>query len=382
MAASLAAVIDGEGRRHYFKSVVFIIGTVAMSVASFFLIDGLSQFSGGVAAQRMLIVAGVLFQITESLCFISAAAFTAHSKRWRAALFVLGSVLFCFSIGVMTLAQKAALGVGEATATAIDEQRQQLRAQINSLDELIAGYRANAAKQSQSIYAASRALGEDSLNNARTLETKKLTLAQQLFTLPTSRRQTSLDFFNRLHEVTGLPAKQTEFWFLFLRSLLLELSGIFLMSFGAHLHTLEHGQNIPKRKATTTQRNRKREKPASRDPGPVQTKATSVQFAALTPDPTQGAKEKVSYLRPVKPDSVVQNVNKDIVGHAEKIITLYTAKKLPSLAQKRIITALREYFDISVGSSTAREIQKLVKDLITQPNSTAEQPHKLIVTTD
>ena len=148
------------------------------------------------------------------------------------------------------------------------------------------------------------------------------------------------------------------------------------------LQALEHGQNIPKRKATTTQRNRKREKPASRDPGPVQTKATSVQFAALTPDPTQGAKEKVSYLRPVKPDSVVQNVNKDIVSHAEKIITLYTAKKLPSLAQKRIITALREYFDISVGSSTAREIQKLVKDLITQPNSTAEQPHKLIVTTD
>jgi hypothetical protein len=206
-----------------------------MGVAGYFLIQGLSQFSGSGAAKNMLIVGGVLFQITESLCFIAASALTYHSLRWRYILFSLGVVLFSFSIGVMTLAQKTALQTGEAQAQANDEKRDQVRSQIASLQQVIDSYRLNAEKQSKSIYKDSRAMGQDSINRAAELEERKIQLSNELYDLNTARRQTASDFFQRLEEVSGLPAKSTEFYFLVLRSLLLELSGIILMSFGANL---------------------------------------------------------------------------------------------------------------------------------------------------
>ena len=206
-----------------------------MAVAGYFLIEGLSQFSGSGAARNMLIVGGVLFQITESLCFISASALTYHSLRWRYILFGLGSILFCFSIAVMTLAQKTALQTGEAQAQANDEKREHIRGQIASLQQVIDSYRLNAEKQSKSIYKDSRALGQDSINRAAELEERKIQLSEELFSLNSARRQTAADFFQRLEEVTGLPGKSTEFYFLVVRSLLLELSGIILMSFGANL---------------------------------------------------------------------------------------------------------------------------------------------------
>jgi len=206
-----------------------------MGVAGYFLIEGLSQFSGSGGAKNMLIIGGILFQITESLCFISASALTYHSLRWRYILFTLGSVLFCFSIAVMTLAQKTALQSGEAQAQANDEQREHIRSQIASLQQVIDSYRLNAEKQSKSIYKDSRAMGQDSINRAAELEERKFQLGEDLFRLNAARKQTSSDFFQRLEEVTGLPAKSTEFYFLVLRSLLLEMSGIILMSFGANL---------------------------------------------------------------------------------------------------------------------------------------------------
>jgi len=215
--------------------LIFLIGASCMAVAGFFLIEGLSEFSGNVATTRMLIVGGVLFQITESICFISASALTYHSLRWRYILFTLGAVLFCFSIGVMTLAQKTALQVGETQASAFDEKRNHLRKQIISLDKVIESYRYNAKRQSRSIYKDSRAKGQDSLNRAAKLEERKLKLAEQLFVLNKARRQTSADFFKRIEKITGMPAASTEFYFLVARSLLLELSAIILMSFAANL---------------------------------------------------------------------------------------------------------------------------------------------------
>jgi hypothetical protein len=214
---------------------IFCIGLACMAVAGYFLIQGLSQFSGSGGAKNMLIIGGVLFQITESLCFIAASALTYHSLRWRYILFSLGMVLFSFSIGVMTLAQKTALQTGEAQAQANDEKREHIRSQIASLQQVIDSYRLNAEKQSKSIYKDSRALGQDSINRATELEERKMQLSEELYTLNTARRQTAADFFQRLEEISGLPAKSTEFYFLVLRSLLLELSGIILMSFGANL---------------------------------------------------------------------------------------------------------------------------------------------------
>lgn len=206
-----------------------------MVVAGYFLIQGLSEFSGTGAISNMLIIGGILFQITESICFISASALTYHSMRWRYILFSLGIVLFGFSIAVMTLAQKTALQTGETQAKANDEKRDHVRSQIVSLQKVIDSYRFNAERQSKSIYKDSRAKGQDSLNRAALLEEKKILLSNELFSLNKSRRETSSDFFKRVESVLGLPAASTEFYFLVLRSLLLELSAIILMSFAANL---------------------------------------------------------------------------------------------------------------------------------------------------
>ena len=230
----------GESRHKYATLsityvIIFTVGLACMAVAGYFLIEGLSQFSGSNTARRMLIVGGVLFQVTESICFIAAAALTYHSLRWRYILFTLGSILFCFSIGVMTLAQKTALQSGEAQAQAIDEKRENLRKQIASLDQVIDSYRLNAERQSKSIYKDSRALGQDSINRATELEQKKFTLSEELYQLNLQRKHTAGDFFTRLEQISGLPRQSTEFYFLVIRSLLLELSGVILLSFGANL---------------------------------------------------------------------------------------------------------------------------------------------------
>jgi len=219
-------------------SLVFLVGASCMIVAGYFLIEGLSQFSGDETTRNILIIGGILFQITESLCFIAAASLAFHSITWRMSLFGLGCVLFLFSIAVMTLAQKTALQTGINEASAIDEKRGQIREQIASLDRMIESYRYNAEKQSKSIYKDSRALGQDSINRAADIEMEKSKLSEQLFLLNQQRKETSIDFFIRLEEVTGLPAVSTEFYFLVLRSLLLELCGIILMAFAANLRAL------------------------------------------------------------------------------------------------------------------------------------------------
>jgi len=217
------------------STFIITVGVACMIVAGYFLIEGLSQFSGNATTRNILIIGGILFQISESLCFVAAAALALHSRVWRASLFMLGCVLFLFSVAVMTLAQKTAMQSGINEADAIDEKRQYLRKQLGSLDKMIESYQYNAEKQSRSIYKDSRALGQDSINRATEIEQQKLDLSDQLFALNQERKETSVDFFNRLEEVTGLPARNTEFYFLVLRSLLIELCGILLMAFGASL---------------------------------------------------------------------------------------------------------------------------------------------------
>jgi len=221
-----------------YAHLIFLVGMSCMVVAGFFLIEGLSQFSGDATTRNILIVGGILFQITESLCFIAAASLSFHSVVWRITLFGLGCILFLFSIAVMTLAQKTALQTGINTAAAIDQKRVDIRAQLESLDRMIDSYRLNAERQSKSIYKDSRAMGQDSINRAIELEQKKINLSNELYQLNQERRETSADFFQRMHDVTGLPAKETEFYFLVIRSLLLELSGILLMAFGANLRVM------------------------------------------------------------------------------------------------------------------------------------------------
>ncbi|WP_455197334.1 hypothetical protein [Kaarinaea lacus] len=219
---------------------IFLVGLAAMVVSGWYLIEGMLHFAGDDTSKRVFIAAGIIFQITESICFISAAALSNKHFYWRVLLLLLGCVLFFFSITVMTLAQKATLHSGEVETSALNEQIAATKSQIESLDEMIAAYRLNAEKQSKSIYANSRELGQDSLNRATELEAKKLTLSEKLFTLSSARKQTSSDFFQQLEAIVNYPALQMEFYFLVSRSLLLELCGIFLLSFAAYLKLPRH----------------------------------------------------------------------------------------------------------------------------------------------
>ncbi len=215
-----------------------------MIVSGWYLIEGMLHFAGDDSSKRVFIAAGIIFQVTESICFVAAAAFTGRNWLWRGSLFTLGTVLFIFSIAVMTLAQKATLQSGDSQAKALDTQIQSIEDQIKSLDNVIAGYRLNAETQSKSVFANSRELGQDSLNRATDLEEKKLVLAERLFDLQKDRKQTSADFFKQLENIIGLPALKTEFYFLMIRSVLMELCGIVLMAFAAHLR-VPVGQAVP-----------------------------------------------------------------------------------------------------------------------------------------
>jgi len=215
-----------------------------MMVSGWYLIEGMLHFAGDDSSKKVFIAAGIIFQVTESICFVAATAFTTRSWLWRSSLFSLGSILFVFSIAVMTLAQKATLQSGDNQAKAMDLQIRAIEEQIKSLDNVVAGYRLNAEKQSNSVYANSRELGQDSLNRATEIEGKKLQLADRLFELQKARKQTSSDFFKQLESITGFPALKTEFYFLTIRSVLMELCGIVLMAFAAHLRT-PVGANIP-----------------------------------------------------------------------------------------------------------------------------------------
>lgn len=374
---SVSAQTAARPNLKYIPVAILSIGAFCMVVAGYFLIEGLLQFGGNAAAKRMLIVAGVLFQVTESLCFVSAAALTGHSLRWRHSMFLLGIVLFGFSIAVMTFAQKAALETGEATAAAIDERRTDIRQQIASLDDLIMSYRLNAEKQSKSIYANSRELGQDSINKATALAEEKMQLSTQLYVLNESRRQTSSDFFNKLEQVIGLGAAQTEFWFLFLRSLLLELCGIMLMSFGAHLYA-HNAAVVHAAVGATTRAKEAKKKPAKKKSKPAAKKRTRRKPSLI--ESTELIVEKpvkkvilradnVSVLRPVAyeglktADDAGSAVN-DIIAYADKVARLYESGKLKTLEKNAIRTALKKHHGIQIDSQKAGQVSDIVKDYV------------------
>jgi len=210
----------------------FLLGMVAMGIAGYFLIVGLSKFGGDDTTRNILIVGAILFQIIESFCFVAAAGFAHHSRFWKTLLFALGFTLFMFSLLVMTLAQKTALQSSEVEAETIDAKTAFLAEQISSYESLIVGYRHNAEKQSRSIYKDSRQAGQDSLNKAAALEEKKLILSDELFALRNQRKQTSMDFFRQLEILIGVDATKLEWYFLIGRAILFELCGIILLSFG------------------------------------------------------------------------------------------------------------------------------------------------------
>jgi len=386
--------------------LIFCIGAACMAVAGYFLIEGLSEFSGNAGTTRMLIIGGVLFQITESICFISASALTYHSLRWRYILFALGMVLFCFSIGVMTLAQKTALQTGETQASANDEKRKHIRDQITSLQKVIDSYRYNAQRQSRSIYKDSRAKGQDSLNRAANLEERKIQLSENLFILNKARRQTSSDFFKRVEEIVGLPAASTEFYFLVARSLLLELSAIILMSFAANLRAYnrlvmeaKENSNIAiqeslfrkvmarVKRGTAAKSNEDGSSTVDLSQTPVSGKASvsntvnqtnstatsNLQTASevnlnSSADANVGDIEHAEYNLVHDKDAIQASVSGQQLSYlVTLVVDLYEQQMLDDLSGKAIRKGINQHCNEKVSLATARKLSKLVTNRLDEP---------------
>ena len=313
-----------------FSYLVLSVGACFMIAAAYLLIQGLSRFSGETGSQNIFIVFGVLFQIGESVCFIAAARQSHHSKLWRVGLLMLGIILFSFSISVMTLAQKATMQVGINAASAVDEQRNYLREQIESLDRSINSYRFNAESQSKSIYKDSRALGQDSLNRAIALEEQKRSLSAQLFNLSNERRETSADFFARLENIVGWPAETTEFYFLVLRSLLIELCGVLFLAYGSYAISVlpAPAPNRPTRSTKT----KKARKPAIKNTRKKTTSATTITSVPPTPA-TQS------------PEAILQSP--DLLPHRSKNVFALTRSKPEKLAAEQREARRRLSYDES-----------------------------------
>jgi hypothetical protein len=236
---------------------------------------------------------------------------------------------------------------------------------------LIISYRLNAERQSKSIFADSRRLGQDSINKATELSEKRMALTEKLYGLTESRRQTSKDFFIKLEEVTGLNALKTEFWFLFIRSFLLEICGIMLMSFGSHLlsrqktwtttQEIQLGTTAPAR-IILDKGNAKKPKPKAKE------------LLESTWDDFSG--ENVAVLRPQKTLSVNEDEEADksdferfaerkiLESYAMKLAELYQQSQLKSLNRDAVKEALDSYYDIHVDNQNAAKVATIAKEYL------------------
>lgn len=345
---------------------VFTIGFFAMGVAGLFLIDGLSQFSGSDLSKSLLISCGILFQLTESVCFISAAMLPSSHNKWRLSLLVGGVALFLFSVFVMTLAQKSAMEVGELTAQAQDEKAMFLQEQISSIDSVIQGYQANAEKQSQSIYAQSRALGQDSLNRSSELLLQKQKLSSELYALREQRQLTSMDFFTRLESITGWQAESTEFGFLSTRSLLLELVGILLMSFAAYLKAQSRSPEPGTEPVSVED--------ADVNPGPPLPKPGDVfmepvvfedepNFDEVEPD--DHSVMSFSVRRKITPPGRGKSYSDaDFQSLVDKTLYLHHNSQINDLATRTIMKGLKEHFSVSLGTNVAERVRSRANQIL------------------
>lgn len=385
---------------HFIHPVfVFSVGLCAMVVAGYILIQGMLQFSGNETTRDLLIAAGIVFQVTEALCFVAAAALINKSRYWRFGLLCLGILLFAFSSAVMTLAQKTTLETGEIKDKAIVSQITGMESQIESLSNVIAGYKHNAEKQSQSIYANSRQLGQDSLNRAVDLENKKIQLLNEVSKLKESRRQTSSVFFKQIETITGLPALETEFYFLVIRSVLLELCGIVLMAFAAYLRSStllwKHEHTRPsatinphqqltlytpsaaEKKASSdaalTQSNPDNAKPLKRSHKKIVSKSPSKNTDSMVnPDDetnlaSSWAAKYIDALRKQQGSNyesveLGNDFNEpSLDNYFDKLTTLHEEKKLISFKMVHIKEALKKYYDHTINDNTAAILQRMAK---------------------
>jgi hypothetical protein len=182
-----------------------------------------------------------------------------------------------------------------------------------------------------------------------------------LFALNQTKQHTSSQFFKQIETVTGLPALETEFYFLVIRSLLLELCGIVLMSFSAFLLSSLRSQETSHLPVAVSA-----EKPISESER-KRVKTNKSVFATKLPDKTKPdsswAAKYINALREKhhRDEPPVENIDSEQNELLTLVVDLYRTGKLNNLEIEGIISVLKKQLSKNIQPSTAEIIQRLAK---------------------
>ncbi|MDH5327666.1 MAG: hypothetical protein OEY58_19605 [Gammaproteobacteria bacterium] len=364
--------MNGLSRFVAFHNWVIALGALIMVYAGYYLVLGFSQIDVAQDSKTMFVLFGVFIQCMEAVCFFGATV--TRNMAWRFALIAFGIPLFAVSVFFMTIAQMSSLEDGERQAQSVDMRATQLRDQIASLDTTIAGYRLNAEKQSQSKFAQSRALGMEALKEAQRLEDQKNQLSQELFALTQQRKTTSSDLFGQAGSAIGVSI--TGYHFYLLRSFLLELGSILILSFGGYLRqaALQSSQQVSKANQRVFDAQTAPSAPmAALKPSTAPVEPVSEPVAPMTandpglaasepPDPHR-AEDAVTPSKPVKRSTLTfQRPSKTT---SDQVVVPFGKKTLPvkppsneALAQK-VLMELQKYDSESELKSLSRDSIKI-----------------------
>jgi hypothetical protein len=143
------------------------IGLGASGVNGWFFYLGLLVLEGGDVARWALMAAGALLISGQVLAFALASWLPAKQMRQRRGLLlVLGIALFGFEVATTAVTQLALSQHTDMAAKASISRQEDLRRTIASMEQTVAGLQANAAAQSRSLIASSRAAGGEALRDA------------------------------------------------------------------------------------------------------------------------------------------------------------------------------------------------------------------------
>jgi hypothetical protein len=213
--------------------VAAAIGLGASAVGAWFFILGLQQTEPDAAARNVLVWAGGLMACGQLAAFAVAAWLPRTALRaLRWVLLALGVLLFASEVATMTVTQLALAAGADATAAAQASRAAEVRSAIDSRRATAAGLRDNAAVQSRSVLAPSRAAGAEALQQALAIEAEISPLAAELARLEASRRPTVASLLGSDHLV----------WFAGARAALIALVGMVMMSAAGALFRLARSQ--------------------------------------------------------------------------------------------------------------------------------------------
>lgn len=203
-----------------------IIGIFLSAVATWFFALGLLATEPDERSRDALFAAGVLLTACQLIAFSSTELLpegVLTRQRWRPK--VLACVLFCFEVLTMAITQQFLVETADVQASAIETRATELRAQLDSLRRSAAGLRENGEIQSRSKFPESRAEGAAALRQAVDVERDIGRLADELTKVESSRKPT----------FTSLLGPDRTTWFIVLRSALVALAGLVMVSWGSSL---------------------------------------------------------------------------------------------------------------------------------------------------